>query len=136
MPWTEIWIQSSFEFGYNLPEQLILPQIRRRSKNGLTSKVIRKIEIVTGEVNANIENPEPNKPDRCRILLGTIKGLSYKTLKHKIGKVKGFCARCKSHCCNKHSVQYCKFVHSYFMTILHPKRLCIIFTLHMSLYFP
>ena len=69
---------------------MILPQIRRRSKNGLTSKVIRKIEIVTGEVNANIENPEPNKPGRFRIFLDTIRGPSYKTLKHKIGKVKDF----------------------------------------------
>ena len=100
--------QSLFEFGYSLAEQLILPQIRRRNKNGLTSNVIRKIEIIIGEVNANVENPEPNKPGRCRICLDTIKEPSYKTLKHKIGKVKGFCARCKSHCCNKHTVQYCK----------------------------
>ena len=59
--------QSSFEFGYSLAEQLILPQIRKRNKNGLTSNMIRKIEIVTGEVNANVENPEPNKPGQCRI---------------------------------------------------------------------
>ena len=50
--------QSSFKFGHSLAEQLTLPQIRRRNKNGLTSNVI---EIVTGEVNANVENPEPNK---------------------------------------------------------------------------
>ena len=85
--------QSSFEFGYSLGEQLILPQIRSINKNGLTANVIRKIEIVTDEVNANVENPEPNKPGRCRICLDTIKGPSCKTLKHKIGKVKAFCAR-------------------------------------------
>ena len=50
--------QSSFKFGHSLVEQLTLPQIRRRNKNGLTSNVI---EIVTGEVNANVENPESNK---------------------------------------------------------------------------
>ena len=86
----------------------MLPQIRKINKNELTSNVIRKIEIVSGEVNANVENPEPNKPGQCRICLNTIKGPSYKTLKHKTGKVKGFCARCRIHCCNKHSVQYCK----------------------------
>lgn len=100
--------QKSFEHGYNLAEQLILPQIRRRNKNGLTSTVIRKIEIVTGEVNATNEDPEPNKPGRCKICLNSIKGSNYKTLKDKIGKVKGFCAKCKSHCCHKHSVQHCK----------------------------
>ena len=99
--------QSSFEFGYSLVEQLILPQIRR-NKNGFTCNMIRKIEIVTVEVNANVENPEPNKPGHCRICFDTIKGPSYKTLKYKTGKATGFCARCKSHCCNKHSVQYCK----------------------------
>ena len=88
--------QSSFEFGYSLAEQLILPQIRRRNKNGLKSNVIKKIEIVTGELKANVENPEPSKPGRCRICLDTIKGLSYKTLKHKIGNIKRFCFRCKS----------------------------------------
>ena len=68
--------QSSFEFGYSLAEPLILPQIRRRNKNGLMSNVIRKIEIITGEVNAIVENLEPNKPGRCRSCLDTIKGPS------------------------------------------------------------
>ena len=56
--------QSSFESGYSLAEQLLLPQIRTRNKNGLASNLITKLEIDTGEVNAKVENPEPNKPGR------------------------------------------------------------------------
>ena len=40
---------NAFEHGYNLAEQLVLPQIQRRNRVGLNSTVIRKIQIVTGE---------------------------------------------------------------------------------------
>ena len=35
--------------------------------------MIRKIEIVTDEVNGNAENPEPSKHGRCRSCLDNIK---------------------------------------------------------------
>ena len=123
--------QSSFEFGYSLGEQLILPQIRSINKNGLTANVIRKIEIVTDEVNANVENPEPNKPGQCRICLDTIKGPSCKTLKKK-----DFVLDEKAIVVTNIQYNTVKFVHSYFMTIFHPKRPCIIFTLHIFFHFP
>ena len=62
-----------------------MPQIRRRSKNGLTSNEISKIQIVTsnkGKNNSGSNDP-PNEPGRCKICLDGIKGQHYKTKKNK-----------------------------------------------------
>ena len=56
---------------------------------------------------SNIEH-EPKKAGRCKSCLDEIKGENYKTLKDKIGKVKGFCSKCKNHCCSKHGMLFCK----------------------------
>ena len=58
--------ENVFDFGYALAEQLAMPQIRRRSKNGLTSNAISKIQIVTsnkGKDNSGSNDP-PNEPAR------------------------------------------------------------------------
>ena len=102
--------ENAFDFGYALAEQLAMPQIRRRSKNGLTSNVISKIQIVTsnkGKDNSGSNDP-PNEPGRCKICLDGIKGQHYKTKKNKISRIVSFCMKCKEHCCKKHSVWVCK----------------------------
>ena len=61
--------ENAFDFGYALVEQLAMPQIRRRSKNGLTSNVISKIQIVTsnkGKDNSGSNDP-PNEPGICKM---------------------------------------------------------------------
>ena len=93
--------ENAFHFGYTLAEQLAMPQIRRRSKNGLTSNVISKIHNSGG-------NDPPNEPGRCKICLDGIKGQHYKTKKNKISRIVSFCMKCKEHCCKKHSVWVCK----------------------------
>ena len=91
-------------------EQLAMPQIRWRSKNGLTSNIISKIQIVTsnkGKDNSGSNDP-PNEPGSCKICLDGIKGQNYKTKKNKISRIVSFCMKCKEHCCKKHSVWVCK----------------------------
>ena len=95
--------ENAFDFGYALAEQLAMPQIRWRSKNGLTSNVISKIQIVTsnkGKDNSGSNDP-PNEPGRCKICLDAIKGQHYKTKKNKISRIVSFCMKCKEHCCKK-----------------------------------
>ena len=102
--------RNAFDFGYALAEHLAMPQIRRRSKNGLISNVISKIQIATsnkGKDNSGSNDP-PNEPDRCKICLDGIKGQHYKTKKNKISRIVSFCMKCKEHCCKKHSVRVCK----------------------------
>ena len=100
----------SFEHGYNLAEQLILPQIIRRSRKGLTATVLGKIDMILGGENKQQTNDkeQPTTPGRCKTCVSEIKGAMYSVNKSKVGKVKGFCAKCKNHCCNKHAITYCK----------------------------
>ena len=77
--------QNAFDHCYNLAESLILPQIRRRNRNGLTSSVMNKIQMVTAETHEK-DDQEPKTAGRCTICLDSIKGSDYKKKKNNIGR--------------------------------------------------
>lgn len=98
----------AFHYTLYLAEQLVMPQIDWRKKVGLSSNIVKKIEIVTGETVATGKVAEPKKPRRWSTCMESIKGCNYSKKKMTTGKVKVFCSKCKSHCCTKHAILFCK----------------------------
>ena len=57
---------NSFDFGYQLAEKLVMPAIERRSRNGLSSYVVRKIEMVCPKAVPQTLDKQADKVGRCR----------------------------------------------------------------------
>ena len=99
---------NAFDFGYALAEQLIMPSIARRNKNGLNSNVLRKIQIVCPTVFVPPILGQPKEAGRCKMCLQSITGSEYKVKKDKIGRTKNFCTKCNNFCCKQHGTLVCK----------------------------
>ena len=97
---------NSFEHGYALAQQLVMPQIRRRNRNGLTSSVLRKIDLVMPRGEIPVDEG-PRTAGRCKDCLERIKGDNYKAKKNSIGRIKTKCPKCKNFTCKKHSKLIC-----------------------------
>lgn len=54
-----------FDYVFNLPEQLLVSQIKRNKGVDLLSNIFRMIEVVTGETDTSGEVAEPEKPEHC-----------------------------------------------------------------------
>ena len=66
-------LSNSFNFGYELATQLVMPHILRRPSNGLSSEVVKKITSFAGEqfieMSENIEHSKFREtPTRCRCI--------------------------------------------------------------------
>ena len=98
----------SFDNGYLLAKQLVMPQILRRNCNGLNVSVLKKIELVIGvEEEPRVE--EQLSAGRCKMSLDNIKGRdNYKKNKDSIGRIKTKCSKCKDFVCKKHSKPVCE----------------------------
>ena len=83
----------SFDNGYLLAKQLVMPQILRRNRNGLNVFVLKKIELVIGaEEEPRVE--EQLSSARCKICLDNIKGWdNYKKNKDSISRIKTKCSK-------------------------------------------
>ena len=103
--------QNSFNFGFELAKCLIMPHINRRSRNGLTSIVLRKIMLFAGQDIKTIEdinNPQTvARPTRCRACLQSIQGENQKLKKDKLKKVRTTCQKCGDVFCKEHLIQTC-----------------------------
>ena len=100
--------KNAFDFGYALAKQLVMPHIQRRNRNGLTSDIILKIQLVTEEIVEVNEIQTPNERGRCKSCLSEIAGIDYKKKRQKVNRINTQCSKCKSICCKKHSVLICK----------------------------
>ena len=86
----------SFDNGYLLAKQLVMPQILRRNRNGLNVSVLKKIELVIGvEEEPRVE--EQLSAGRCKMCLDNIKGRdNYKKNKDSIGRIEANVANART----------------------------------------
>ena len=98
----------SFDNGYLLAKQLVMPQILRRNRNGLNVSVLKKIELLIGvEEEPRVE--EQLSAGMCKVCLDNIKGRdNYKKNKGNIGRIKTKYSKCKDFVCEKHSKPVCE----------------------------
>lgn len=76
---------NSFDFGWKLAESLVLPQIQRRSRVGLTKPILLKMDIMAPPRPAAAERaPEVNRRKRCSQCLSNILGPDQKKKKDKL----------------------------------------------------
>ena len=106
-------LANSFNFGYELATQLVMPLILRRSRNGLSSEVVKKITSFAGEqfveMSENIEHSKFREtPTRCRQCIINCYGEDQKINKNKIKKIKTACQSCSDAFCNEHLVFICQ----------------------------
>ena len=100
----------SFDNGYLLAKQLVMPQILRRNRNGLNVSVLKKIELVIG-VEEEQRVGEQLSAGRCKMCLDNIKGRdNYKKNKDSIGRIKTKCSKCKDFVCKNILNQFAKNV--------------------------
>ena len=104
----------SFQFGFDLAEQLLKPYIECRNLNGINSLVKKKIELVLGKslapVNCPRNIPGPSKSEkkaRCYLCILEIQGDGHKKEKDKLYTINSVCQTCQKHCCVKHVVRRC-----------------------------
>ena len=84
----------SFNFGLDLVLALVRRYIEKRSRNGLTNDIVKKIKFVLGEQDFNINEiilltPFPldsAKPRHCKICKAEIRGPGMKNRKDKLTK--------------------------------------------------
>ena len=89
----------SFNFGLDLVLALVRPYIEKRSRNGLTNNIVKKIKFVLGEQDFSIDEttsltpfrPDSAKPRRCEICKAEIRGPGMKNRKDKLTKQNGQC---------------------------------------------
>ena len=106
----------SFKVGWELVLELVLPYIRARSKNGLTTAVVQKINTMLGVpapapqsagpvIAAELpRDGPPRKCPKCRIAL---QGKDYSVNKNKLYAIKMQCQRCGVATCTTHSRVIC-----------------------------
>ena len=99
---------NSFNFGYQLAEKLVMPAIERQSRNGLSSYVAQKIEMVFPKAVLQPLDKQADKAGRCKMCLQSISGINCKFKKNKIRRTKNFYTKCKECCCKKHATLVCK----------------------------
>ncbi|CAH1252394.1 PGBD4 [Branchiostoma lanceolatum] len=109
--------ENSFDYGWKLGMELVLPHIRARPLNGLTSVVQQKIRLMLGPSD-NPDNTEqqgesvtlPVKSERrrrCAECLENIQGKGAKKRKDSLVKGKSQCQRCGTAICNAHVFSVC-----------------------------
>ena len=109
----------SFNFGLDLVLALIRPYIDKRSRNGLTNDILKKIKFVLGEQDFSINEtisltpfpPDSAKPRRCEIYKAEIRGPGMKKRKDKLTKQSGQCQSCCKTVCKRHRFQFCVNCH-------------------------
>lgn len=111
---------SSFDFGFNLVMDLVRPFIENRSRNGLTSDVVREIKLVLGKQDVppvidtallSLFPPQSETKRRCEICKSQITGAGAKKQKDKLPKLLGQCQRCGKAVCQRHRFQFCSTCH-------------------------
>lgn len=112
--------QNSFEYGWKLSMELVLPHIGARPINGLTSVVRQKISFILGppepeKESSKEQNLEPatllDKSEirrRCAECMDVIKGDGQKKKKDALGRTRMQCQRCGKAVCRKHTVMCCR----------------------------
>ena len=94
---------NSFEFGKKLARSLVMPRISRRDRNGLSSVILNKISLFTGNNysrNATVRNELGKNRKRCRLCLSEMTGRDHKAKKDSVTKTFSSCQRyqeAKSH---------------------------------------
>ena len=106
-------LANSFNFGYELATQLVMPHILRRRRNGLSSQVVKKITSFAGaqfvEMSENIEHSKfCETSTRCRQCIINCHGEDQKINKNKRKKIKTPCQSCSDAFCNEHLVFICQ----------------------------
>lgn len=106
---------NSFDFGMELAEALVNPQIERRNKKGLQVGTLKKIGLVTGKSEAcprrSLNDMLPSSSDtprRCRLCINDSHGKEQKVAKDKLKKVKSTCQNCGENACRVHLMQLCQ----------------------------
>ena len=106
-------LADSFNFGYELATQLVMPHILRRPHNGLSSEIVKKVTSFAGEqfeeMSENIEHSKFREtPTRYWQCIINCHGVDQKINKNKIKKIKTACQSCSNAFCNKHLVFICQ----------------------------
>ena len=110
---------NSFNFGFDLVLELVRPFIEQRSRNGLTSDIVRKIKLVLGEQDVAVcatalltpYPPKSGRPRRCEMCKAEIRGPGMKKQKDKLAKQSGQCQSCGKTVCQRHRFQFCTNCH-------------------------
>ena len=105
----------SVDFGFKLAMSLIRPHIAQPSLIGISSSVVRKIEIVLGKkisskhvkTSSGFFPHQSEKRRRCDACISKIKGEGAKEKKNKISKQLSQCQKCAKPLCNKHLIRIC-----------------------------
>ena len=113
-----------FEFGRELAESLILPQVQRRSLNGLGMMVRQKISFVmrtplvdesyqlneasTSQLKRNFPllGDSARKCKGCKVFLCGVEGGRNK-IKNSLSNIKSQCQACGGPSCKDHLLQVC-----------------------------
>ena len=89
---------NSFEFGKELARSRVMPHISRHDKSGLSSVILNKILLFTGNNysrNATVHNELGNNRKRCWLSLSEIAGRDHKAKKDSLIKTFTRCQRCQ-----------------------------------------
>ena len=102
----------SFDFIFRLGESLVMPEVSRRPKQGLTSVISAKIRLFTGKVEeANVADhlysQTVDVKTRCKICVSETHGADQKYKKDKLKKIKTACQKCGNATCNQHMMHIC-----------------------------
>ena len=104
---------NSFNFGFELATDLVMPHIDRRSRQGLSLSVLQKISSFTGEklnksmeVIGNFSNSSEHRA-RCKECLSECQGVGHKGKKDKLTKTKSLCQKCGNPYCQNHLIYIC-----------------------------
>ena len=105
----------SFKAGWDLVMYLAIPAIQQRSREGLSSALIEKMDKFLGV--APVRQPVPRdilspskamRPRKCEICIQNVRGEGYKKKKSDMKQIKTQCQKCESSCCNEHYVLLCR----------------------------
>lgn len=102
----------SFNFGWSLAEELVMPHVRRRSRMGLSKMTLMKVSIVLAadgrqEPAARAPAANPAQRKRCSTCLAALSGVGHKINKNKLPKNLSRCSMCQNGVCSEHMVVRC-----------------------------
>ena len=105
--------QNSFDNGFELAKSLVVPQIMRRPKIGLSKTTLLKMSLIVDENPRVVVNNVPSLPKAgeqrryCRQCLNDISGDEYNSKKRKLPRNKSQCQKCGESYCPSHLLQIC-----------------------------
>ena len=111
----------SLTFGWDLCMELVRPHIQERSRNGLSSVILKKMDLFTNieehrtasgiSACAAVQHSSTNdvRRVRCKACVQNTHGIGYKTEREKMKRVSTQCQICADAVCSDHYTLLCTF---------------------------